>query len=312
MMRVDYRYLRLASVPMYVVAIALLVLVFVPALNIEVGGSARWLKLPLLPAVHPAEFAKLALVIYLAHWFAKRGAPDQGFLERHGPVPRHRRAGHRARLQGAGPRHDRRHHADGVHDVLRRRREPRPSRGHGRRSARRARDGRPARLPARPYPGVAEPLARSARATATTPSRGCSRWASADSSGRVSAAARVFVPNAFNDFIFAEVGQEFGIVGALVVIGLFLILGLLRHPRRARGAGYLRSAARHRDHRMAVPAGVHQHRRGRGPAADHRHHAAVHQRRRLIPHHQLRGGRDPALDIARDGRQEDVERRCDC
>jgi cell division protein FtsW len=73
MMRVDYRYLRLVSVPVYVVAVVLLVLVFVPEFNIVIGGSARWLKLPVLPAIHPAEMAKLALVIYLAHWFAKRG-----------------------------------------------------------------------------------------------------------------------------------------------------------------------------------------------------------------------------------------------
>jgi len=32
-----------------------------------------------LPAVHPAEFMKLALVIYLAHWFAKRGSAVHGF-----------------------------------------------------------------------------------------------------------------------------------------------------------------------------------------------------------------------------------------
>jgi cell division protein FtsW len=37
-------------------------------------------------------------------------------------------------------------------------------------------------------------------------------------------ASRVFVPNAFNDFIFAEVGQEFGLIGSVGVIGLFLIL----------------------------------------------------------------------------------------
>jgi cell division protein FtsW len=73
MMRVDYRYLRLVSVPGYALAIGLLVLVFVPEYNIVVGGSARWLKLGPLPALHPAELAKLALVIYLAHWFAKRG-----------------------------------------------------------------------------------------------------------------------------------------------------------------------------------------------------------------------------------------------
>jgi cell division protein FtsW len=73
MMRVDYRYLRLASIPGYVVALGLLGLVFVDELNIVVGGSARWLKLGPLPAIHPAEMAKLALVVYLAHWFAKRG-----------------------------------------------------------------------------------------------------------------------------------------------------------------------------------------------------------------------------------------------
>ena len=36
--------------------------------------------------------------------------------------------------------------------------------------------------------------------------------------------SRVFVPNAFNDFIFAEIGQEFGFLGAAVVIGLFVVL----------------------------------------------------------------------------------------
>jgi len=73
MMRVDYRYLRLASIPGYVIALGLLVLVFVDEYNIVIGGSARWLKLGPLPAIHPAEMAKLALIVYLAHWFAKRG-----------------------------------------------------------------------------------------------------------------------------------------------------------------------------------------------------------------------------------------------
>ena len=85
MMRVDYRWLRLASVPFYVLAIVLLVLVFVPQLNIVVGGSARWLKLGPLPAIHPAEIAKLAMVIYLAHWFAGAGRRGPRLLE--GTVP---------------------------------------------------------------------------------------------------------------------------------------------------------------------------------------------------------------------------------
>jgi cell division protein FtsW len=84
-MRFDYRYLRLVSLPMFVIAIGLLVLVFVPSLNIVIGGSARWLKIGPLPAMHPAEFAKLALVVYLAHWAARRGTKIRGFWS--GTVP---------------------------------------------------------------------------------------------------------------------------------------------------------------------------------------------------------------------------------
>jgi len=77
MARIDYRMLRLVSIPVYAVALVLLVLVLLPAIGplkpIVIGGSARWLQLGPLPAVHPAEFAKLALIIYLAHWAAGRG-----------------------------------------------------------------------------------------------------------------------------------------------------------------------------------------------------------------------------------------------
>jgi len=72
-MRIDYRFWRLASLPLFVVAIALLVLVLVPGIGIVIGGSARWLKIGPLPAIHPAEFAKLALIVYLSHWMASRG-----------------------------------------------------------------------------------------------------------------------------------------------------------------------------------------------------------------------------------------------
>jgi cell division protein FtsW len=85
MMRIDYRYLRLASIPGYVIALGLLVLVFVDEFNIVIGGSARWLKLGPLPAIHPAEMAKLALIVYLAHWFAKRGTRVGSFWS--GVVP---------------------------------------------------------------------------------------------------------------------------------------------------------------------------------------------------------------------------------
>jgi cell division protein FtsW len=84
-MRIDYRWLRLVSVPAYAIALALLVLVFIPGLNRVVGGSARWLVIGPLPGVHPAEIAKLALIVYLAHWMAGRGKKIGGF--RSGTVP---------------------------------------------------------------------------------------------------------------------------------------------------------------------------------------------------------------------------------
>jgi cell division protein FtsW len=84
-MRIDYRWLRLVSVPGYLVTIVLLVLVFVPSLGKVVGGSARWLVLGPLPGVHPAEIAKLTLIVYLAHWMANKGKEIGGF--RSGMIP---------------------------------------------------------------------------------------------------------------------------------------------------------------------------------------------------------------------------------
>jgi cell division protein FtsW len=77
--RLDYRYWRVVSIPLYGIALVLLVLVLLPGVGRVVGGAARWLALGPLPPVHPAEFAKLALVIYLAHWLATRGQRVSGF-----------------------------------------------------------------------------------------------------------------------------------------------------------------------------------------------------------------------------------------
>ena len=81
LMNLDYRFLRVVSVPLAALALILLVVVLVPSpLSVTANGSARWLHLgPFLPDIHPAEVAKLALVIYLAHWLAARGLGIKGF-----------------------------------------------------------------------------------------------------------------------------------------------------------------------------------------------------------------------------------------
>jgi cell division protein FtsW len=89
-MRMDYRILRHVSVPAFLLAIALLVLVLMPAIpplmeRKVVGGAARWLSFGGLPYFHPAELAKLALVVYLAHWLASRGNRIRSLRE--GTIP---------------------------------------------------------------------------------------------------------------------------------------------------------------------------------------------------------------------------------
>jgi cell division protein FtsW len=220
MMRVDYRYLRLGSVAFLAVAVVLLVLVFVPELNIVVGGSARWLKLPGLPAIHPAEIAKLAMVIYLAHWFAKRGTrvgtfwggtlpflvilapicllvfkePDLGtttVITLTAFVMFFAAGANLVHLAALG--------ASGfVVAILV------GLRGYQMERIRTWLDPWSDQLGAG-FHTVQGLLALGVGGVA----------------GRGLGQSLVSVPNAFNDFIFAEVGQEFGLIGAVIVIALF-------------------------------------------------------------------------------------------
>jgi cell division protein FtsW len=223
MMRVDYRYLRLASVPFYVIALVLLVLVFVPQLNIVVGGSARWLKLPMLPAIHPAEIAKLALVIYLAHWFAKRGRGIRSFWS--GTIPfliivapvialvfKEPDLGTTGVITltaftmffvaGANIVHLGVMTGGAVMAML-----VVGLRGYQLERLRVWQD---------PW------LDRLGDGFHTV--QGLLALGVGGLLGTGLGESKVFVPNAFNDFIFAEVGQEFGMIGAIVVITLFLLL----------------------------------------------------------------------------------------
>jgi cell division protein FtsW len=77
--RVDYRYLRKASVPLAIVSIALLVVVLTP-MGVAQNGSSRWIRLGSFFEIHPSEVAKLAMVVYLAHWLATRGTGIKSFF----------------------------------------------------------------------------------------------------------------------------------------------------------------------------------------------------------------------------------------
>jgi cell division protein FtsW len=77
--RTDFRLLRYLAIPAYLGSIALLVLVLVPGIGIEAFGSRRWLVIPGMGSFQPAELAKLGICIYLAHWADRRGTKSRSF-----------------------------------------------------------------------------------------------------------------------------------------------------------------------------------------------------------------------------------------
>jgi cell division protein FtsW len=71
--RIDFRHLRYLAIPIFVITLAMLALVLVPGIGSEINGSRRWIVVPGVGSLQPAEFAKLAVVLYLAHWLDRRG-----------------------------------------------------------------------------------------------------------------------------------------------------------------------------------------------------------------------------------------------
>jgi len=177
----------------------------------------------MLPAVHPAEFAKLALVVYLAHWFAKRGRKIRGFWG--GTVPflvivlpvialvfKEPDLGTTMVITltvftmffVAG--------ANIVHLLVMVSGAALAMLTVGLRGYQLDR----IRVWQDPW------IDRLGDGFHTV--QGLLALGVGGLFGTGLGESKVFVPNAFNDFIFAEVGQEFGMIGAIVVITLFLLL----------------------------------------------------------------------------------------
>ena len=77
-MAVNYQLWSKLTYPLLFGSLLLLILVLIPGVGNEVSGSRRWLKLAGF-SFQPAEFAKLALVMYLAHTLSKK-QPQKRFL----------------------------------------------------------------------------------------------------------------------------------------------------------------------------------------------------------------------------------------
>ena len=188
-------------------------------------------------------------------------------------------------------------------------------RGADRRRADGGDPGWPARQSDGPHPDLARPWA-SARLAASTRCSGCWRSGAGGLTGTRPRRQPRACPNAFNDFTLP--GRRAGVRVprcSVTVIVLFLVLAYAGNTHRARRAGHVRGVAGRRDHRLAVPAGVHQHRRRRHPGPDHRDHTAVlHQPGGLLADRQLRCEPEAFAGFrARGGvHAGNLERRCDC
>ncbi len=67
--RIDYHLFRKFVVPLFFLAVALLVMVFIPGVGTTVYGAARWIELGPL-SFQPSEVMKLAIILYLAAWLS--------------------------------------------------------------------------------------------------------------------------------------------------------------------------------------------------------------------------------------------------
>lgn len=71
MANVDYHHLQKFSIPILVISVILLLLVLVPGIGTVTNGARRWIRLSSVFGIQPSEFAKLAMIIYISNHIAK-------------------------------------------------------------------------------------------------------------------------------------------------------------------------------------------------------------------------------------------------
>ncbi len=72
-MMTDYRLLMRTSPLLMLMALIGLTAVLIPGIGMTQNGAHRWIALGPLPALQPSEFAKLAVLIYMAAWLTAKG-----------------------------------------------------------------------------------------------------------------------------------------------------------------------------------------------------------------------------------------------
>lgn len=71
-LKLPLSFLRRVAAPLLVVVVLLMLLTLVPGIGVEVGGNRNWLPLAGGFRLQPSEFAKLAIIIWIAALYANR------------------------------------------------------------------------------------------------------------------------------------------------------------------------------------------------------------------------------------------------
>ena len=77
---IDYHMWQRFWLPIFGMAVVLLILCFIPPIGMRINGSWRWLNLGFM-TFQPSEVAKLAAVFFLAWWFTKYERRSRTFLQ---------------------------------------------------------------------------------------------------------------------------------------------------------------------------------------------------------------------------------------
>ena len=71
MTKVDYHYLQKLSIPILVISFILLLLVMIPGIGTVTNGACRWIRFGNILGIQPSEFSKLAIIIFISCYIAK-------------------------------------------------------------------------------------------------------------------------------------------------------------------------------------------------------------------------------------------------
>lgn len=77
--KIDYHVWRRWAKPIFLFSLLALAVVLVPQIGFESAGARRWINTGFV-LIQPSEFAKLAIIFYLASWFERKKGAEQNFI----------------------------------------------------------------------------------------------------------------------------------------------------------------------------------------------------------------------------------------